>query len=592
MRIGTRALLLPLVPIVPTVLLAGCGTDPGGPGGPGRPAADAAPAANLEWFVDRADESGLDFVHVNGMSGKFYLPEVIGAGVALFDYDNDGDLDAYFVQSGTIGGAPVPPPDAPPPANRGDRLYRNDLNAGENGARTPRFTDVTDRSGIVSRGYGMGVAAGDIDNDGCVDLYLTRFGGNQMFRNNCDGTFTDASKQSGTGGSGWGVSASFLDFDRDGWLDLYVGNYLNYRIEADIPCFSVSGSANYCNPDVYRPQPDRLYRNAGGGRFVDVTAKALVPVAFGPALGVVAADFDGDGWTDIYVANDGQENQLWMNQRDGTFRNTGLLSGSALNAAGRPEASMGVDAGDFDNDGDEDLFMTHLTGETNTTYVNDGTATFEDATARTALGPPSLPYTGFGTAWIDFDNDGWLDILAVNGAVRIIEALEQARDPLPLHQRNQLFRNLGNGRFDEVTRRAGAVFELSEVSRGAAFGDVDNDGDMDVLVSNNGGPARLLVNNIGNRGHWLGLRLTGRQADMLGARVGIFRDGAPTLWRRAHADGSYASANDPRVLAGLGDLTQTPRVRVVWPGGRTEEWNDVAIDRWTTLRVLKEGGGR
>jgi enediyne biosynthesis protein E4 len=305
---------------------------------------------------------------------------------------------------------------------------------------------------------------------------------------------------------------------------------------------------------------------------------------------VVAADFNADGWADVYVANDGEPNLLWINQQNGRFRNTALLAGTALNGLGSAQGSMGVDAGDFDNDGDEDLFVTNLPGEGNTLYVNEGSGLFEDRTARVGLGVPSLPHTGFGAGWFDFDNDGWLDLLVANGAVRIVEDSSRATDVFPLHERNQLFRNLGTGRFEQVTARAGAVFELSEVSRGAAFGDLDNDGDVDVLVTNNNGPARLLINHVGQRSHWVGLRLVGGPGprDMLGARVGVFRNQGPPLWRRARADGSYASANDPRVLVGLGDQAAVSRIRVVWPSGRVEDWTDVAVDRWITL---KEGSG-
>jgi hypothetical protein len=350
---------------------------------------------------------------------------------------------------------------------------------------------------------------------------------------------------------------------------------------------------DYCTPRSYRPLPDRLYRNQRNGTFADVTARARVATEFGPALGVTTADFNGDGWIDIYVANDGKENQLWINQRDGTFRNEALLAGAALPVDGKPEGSMGVDAGDFDNDGDEDLFMTELTFEGSNLYVNDGSGVFEDRSAHSELGPRSTAFTGFGTAWFDFDNDGWLDLLTVNGDVQTIQALAQAKDPFPLHQRKQLFRNLSDGRFEDVTDRAGAVFRLSEVGRGAAFGDIDNDGDIDVLIGNNNGPARLLINTVGNRKHWIGLRLIGRLGqtmarDMLGARVGIIQKDGSTRWRRVRADGSYGSANDPRVLIGLGDLTETPRVRVQWPNGRMEEWSQLPVDRWTTL---EQGGG-
>ena len=265
----------------------------------------------------------------------------------------------------------------------------------------------------------MGVAVGDVDNDGRVDLYRTALGPNQLFRNNGDGTFTDVTGQAGVGDPRWSVSASFTDLDRDGWLDLYVGNYLDHRVDAPQPeCFTRTGEPDYCGPSAYASVPDRLYRNRGDGTFVDVTAVAGVAREYGAALGVAAFDADGDGWTDVYVANDGEPNQLWMNHGNGTFTNGALLAGAALNDSGRTEGSMGVDAGDFDGDGDDDLFMTHLTRETNTLYVNDGLGLFEDRTATIGLGAPSLVYTGFGTAWLDFDNDGWLDLLAVNGAVQ------------------------------------------------------------------------------------------------------------------------------------------------------------------------------
>jgi hypothetical protein len=513
--------------------------------------------------------------------------------VALFDYDNDGDLDVYVVEGWKLG-ADSPAAGAPRRAvdarTLKGRLYRNDLLVRGDGTRDLRFTDVTDPSGIEARGYGMGVAAGDIDNDGWVDLYLTNLGPSQMYHNNGNGTFTDVSRQSGTENQpGFGVSASFVDYDRDGWLDLYVGNNVNYSLANETRCPNPAGARDYCPPQIYGYLPDRLYRNQGGGRFADVTAKALVGGRFGPALGVAAADYNGDGWLDIYVANDGEENLLWINQRDGTFKDTGLVAGAAVNEVGSPEASMGVDAGDFDNDGDEDLFMTHLTTQGNNLYVNQGFGVFRDLSMPSGLGPLSQAYTGWGTAWFDFDNDGWLDLLTVNGTIITVEG--RANQAFPYDQTKLLFRNLRNGRFEDVTARAGSVFQLSESSRGAAFGDIDNDGDTDVVVGNDAGPLRLLVNNIGSRNHWIGLRLVGKDAvrDMLGARVTTIRDDGARIWRRVRSDGSYASANDPRVLVGLGTSTAAPAVHVQWPNGQVEEWPDVPIDQWTTL---KEGSPR
>jgi hypothetical protein len=541
-----------------------------------------------EWFTDRAQETGLNFVHFNGMSGAFLYPELMAPGVALFDYDNDGDLDVFIVQGRMLGKTPVsearPQPSEPSPLQA--RLFRNDLEVHPDGSRTLRFTDVTAASGIDAHGYGMGAATGDYNNDGCVDLYVTSLGQGQLFRNNCDGTFTDVSKLSHTDDVGWSVSAAFVDYDRDGWLDLFVGHYLNYSVEANLHCFSVSGSLDYCPPHVYRPQPSKLFHNNRDGTFTDVTAVAGMSREFGPTLGVATADFNGDGWIDLYVANDSQPNQLWINQRNGTFKNTALLAGVALSPEGGVKASMGVDAGDFDNDGDEDLFITELAGQGDDLYVNDGSGVFEDRSAHAGIRVPSLLFTGFGAGWFDFDNDGWLDLLTVNGAVtQNLEALAR-NEPFPLRQHKQLFRNLGNGQFADVTTQSGAVLQAPEVSRGAAFGDIDNDGDTDVVVGTDSGPVRLLINNVGSRKHWVGLRLIGRTPprDMLGARVAVRRADGLTIWRRARADGSYGSANDPRVLAGLGDSSKPPAVRVIWPDGRREEWSSVPVDRYTTLR--------
>jgi hypothetical protein len=481
----------------------------------------------------------------------------------------------------------VPPHDGKPLTGR---LFRNDLQVRADGTRMLHFTDVTEESGIHANQYGLGVAAADVDNDGWVDLLLTNFGTNQLFHNNGDGTFTDVSKSSGIQSEpGVTVSAAFLDYDRDGWLDLYVGNNVNYTLKNDRKCPNTAGARDYCPPQIYGGTPDRLYRNLGNGRFVDVSAQALSGGKFGPALGVVTADFNGDGWIDIYVANDGEPNLLWINQRDGTFRDTALLAGAALTAEGKAEASMGVDAGDFDGDGDEDLVMTELSGQGANLYINDGSARFRDASAASSLGRLSLPYTGWGTAWFDFDNDGWLDLLIVSGTIVANEG--RTNQPFPYDQRKVLLRNLGNGGFENVTDRAGAVFTLSESGRGAAFGDIDNDGDVDVVVGNDAGRLRLLVNNIGNRSHWLGMRIVGKQGrDALGARVAVIRRDGSRLWRRVRSDGSYGSANDPRVLVGLGQSAEPPKVQVQWPtSGHVEEWSEVAVDRWITLT---EGSGR
>ena len=536
------------------------------------------------WFVDAAATTGLAFTHQNGRSGKFRYPEVIAPGAGLFDSDNDGDLDLLLVQGADLES----PADVDAPDASRSRLFRNDLAIRQDGSRALKFVDVTDASGIAVSGYGMGVAAGDYDNDGCADVYITSLERNYLLHNDCKGRFLDVSQASGTQGAGWSVSAAFIDFDRDGWLDLFAGHYLTWALPLDTPCRGSSGRRQYCAPEIYRAQQSRLYRNNRNGAFVDVTTAAGLATQFGPALGVASADFNGDGWMDFYVANDGEENQLWMNERDGRFVNRAPLAGVALGSSGRPKAGMGVDAADFDEDGDEDLIVANLAGEGHDLYINDGSASFVNGGATSGISHRTLPYTGFGTGWLDVDNDGWLDLLTVNGAVQVPDSLVAPNATSDLAQPPQLFRNLGNGRFEDATHRAGVAALRLDAGRGAAFGDIDNDGDTDIVVANNGGPVRLLLNAIGQNSHWVGLRLVGRNGrDSLGARVAITTKDSRTRWRRARADGSYASANDPRVLAGLGDDTGPVRVRVTWPGGGVEEWPRVEIDRYTTL---VEGG--
>jgi hypothetical protein len=554
---------------------------------PGTTTKDApsVPPENVPFFYERARPLGIDFEHQNGMSGQFYFPEIVGAGAAFLDYDNDGDLDVYLVQGGPLDERERARAHGPM-----DRLYRNDLTSLKDGTVTLHFTDVTDESGIRASGYGMGVATGDFDNDGWVDLYVTNFGSNQLWHNEGNGTFAEVTQQGGVDDTRWSISAAFLDFDRDGWLDLYVGNYVEFDFKSHTPCYAPTSARDYCSPKIYKPVPGRLFRNRGDGTFEDVSVRAGITQAYGGALGVVCADLNGDAWPDMYVANDGRPNQMWLNQQDGTFREEALLAGTAVNMDGVAEGSMGVDAADFDGDGDEDLFMTHISEESNTLYENDGQGWFHDRSVATNIASPSQGLTAFGTAWFDYDNDSWLDLFIANGEVKIIPALARRGDPYPLHQPNQLLKNLGNGRFRDVSKQSGPAFRYSGVSRGAAFGDIDNDGDTDILVTNNKGPARLWLNEGGNQNHWLGLRLmlkSGR--DALGARVAIERPAGPALWRRVRSDGSFASANDPRVLVGLGTHTKGVSViRVYWPTGGIEQWTTVPVGRYTTLR---EGQG-
>jgi enediyne biosynthesis protein E4 len=553
------------------------------------PASVAAAAGPALRFTDRAVETGLRFEHFNGASGELYFAEMMGPGAALFDLDGDGDLDVYLPQGQMLGAArtladALAPPRHPWPLT--DRLYRNDLETLADGSRRLRFTDVTAAAGLAPGDYGYGVAAGDYDNDGRTDLYVTAFGRNRLLRNRGDGTLEDATTAAGAGDPRWSVSAVFFDYDRDGWLDLYVVNYVDFHVGKHVLCPDPTGARDYCGPSAYAPLTDRLLRNRGDGTFEDVSARAGIAAVAAAGLGVAAADFDGDGWPDLYVANDGVANVLWINQRDGTFRDDALLAGVAVNAEGQAEASMGVAVGDADGDGHLDLFLSHLKHESNTLYLGDGEGMFGDATEGARLGTPSWLMTGFGTGFLDPDRDGALDLMVVNGAVTLF-----AGDG-SLAQHDQLFHNRGGGQFHEATREAGPAFAVAAASRGAAFGDLDDDGDLDVLVADNAAPARLLLDESEATGGWVGLRLvTGTPArDALGALATLHRPGEPDLVRLATSGGSYAAANDPRVIFGLGTTVAAAyRVTVLWPSGRREAFAELAPGRY---HELAEGTGK
>ncbi|MFK8029496.1 MAG: CRTAC1 family protein [Gammaproteobacteria bacterium] len=530
-------------------------------------------------FVDVASSSGIDFVHLTGASGQFYFPEIVGAGGALLDYDSDGDLDVYLIQSGTLDGS------SSNASLTGNRLYRNDGYSIDSG----QFVDVTEEAGVGHTGYGMGVATGDYDNDGDLDLYVTNFGDNVLYRNDGTGHFTDVTVESGTNDSGWSTSASFIDTDNDGDLDLFVTRYVNYSIDANKPCKDSAGRLDYCSPSQYPATADTLFENRGDGRFIDISKQAGITAQQGPGLGIIGADLDNDGLTDIVVANDQQANFFWRNLGNNTFEESGLMSGIAYNSAGKAEASMGITSGDFDGDGDEDLFMTHLTTETNTLYLNDGGGRFADATTMSALGPPSLRYTGFGSRWFDFDNDGDLDIFVANGAVVIKNELVDMSS-YPYEESNQLFENIGGQKFVEKTNQAGFGSMPPLVSRGAAFGDIDNDGDVDILVTNSNGPIHLLLNKTDSPSSSIHVSLTGTSSNQgaLGTRVALLYSNGETVWRRVHTDGSYASASDVRVHFAKKADDVIKGIAVVWPSGSREWWPG---EPSTHTVQLREGSG-
>ncbi len=569
--------------LVAAGLLAACSKTPPTPptaletGEPGIPAP----------FRDVAAATGLVFEHFIGASGEHYMSEIMGSGVALFDYDLDGDLDVYLLQGKMLGDREPGESLFPPPGTHwpGNRLYRNELEPGG----SLRFTDVTNESGLRFPDYGMGAAVGDFDNDGDPDLYLTNLGPNRLLRNDGNGQFSDITPGSGTADVAWGTAAGFNDYDRDGDADLFLVNYVDFGVDRNIVCTSPGGRRDYCGPQEYPPLPDRLFRNDGNGRFTDVSGAAGLADSAGPGLGLVWADFNGDGISDAYVANDGAANFLWIGGSDGTFTERGMISGTAFNMMGSPEASMGVTAGDFDGDGDEDLFMTHLFLESNTLYLNDGKASFFDATDQFRLGHGSMAMTGFGSRWFDYDNDGFLDLFVANGNVKLEESRVGQSD-YPFEQPNQLFHNDGGQRFTEIGAD-GDVLSLLGVSRGAAFGDIDNDGDLDIVVTNNNGPARLLLNESNAANNWLQITLNGSRSnrDGTGARIALLREDMPPLWRRSHTDGSYLSASDRRVHFGLGDWSSPVALEVHWPTGTREIFSGIAPNQFI---VLQEGEGQ
>ena len=573
---------------LPAALLFACG------GADGDAEVPAAALSTAPIFVERAAEAGLDFVHRNGAAGDYDYPELLVGGGALLDIDEDGLLDVYLVQSGPVpgaagsgspsssGGASADGPGNPgAPSSAADglrnRLYRN-LGDGA-------FEDVTDAAGVGDAGYGAGATAADYDRDGLVDLYVLNVGANRLYRNGGGGVFEDATARAGVGDDAWSSSAVFFDYDGDLDLDLFVVNYVVWSAARERPCLGPNGLRNYCNPAEYAPAPDTLYRNEGGGRFTDVSEAAGIRSVAGPGLGVVAGDFDGDGLVDLYVANDQAVNHLWLNEGDGTFREDALARGAALNELGQPEAGMGIAVADPDGDGDLDLFLTHLSGETNTFYRNDGAGFFLDATDETGLGGVSQPYTGFGTSWFDYDGDGFLDLFIANGKVTPgDDAAFDYREP------NQLLRARPSGGYEDVSLLAGAALELLETSRGAAFGDLDNDGDIDIVVVNNEGPARLLRNEVGNTASWLIVDLCGGgvlDRSAIGSRVTV-EAGGRSWTRDARPASSFAVGNDPRVHFGLGDAESVDRLEVRWPGGAVTERTGVEVNR--ILRLLAPGG--
>ena len=501
------------------------------------------------YFTDQTQQAGIHFKHINGASEQKYLPETMGSGGLFFDYDNDGHLDIYLVNSGTLSGPPQPyrHPD------HTNVLYRNQGDG--------TFIDATADAGLQqNQGYGMGCLAADYDNDGDADLYLTNFGKNQLYRNNGDGTFADVTSRAGVGDGNWSVSASFGDFDLDGYLDLYVANYLDYQLETAHACF-LEGVHIYCGPHEYPGGRDTLYRNNGDGTFTDVTTRAGVHNT-GKGLGVLFTDYNNDGYPDIFVANDAVPDFLYRNNRDGTFTEVAITVGIAYNSEGRATASMGIASGDYDNDGMSDLFITNFSLEVNSLFQNNGDGFYTMTTFEARLADSSFSQLGFGTQFLDADNNGTLDLFVANG--HVWDNVSDITPSLSYKQKSQIFKNTESGQFKDVSKTAGPFFKRSIVGRGVAIGDYNNDGAMDILVTRCG-EAPVLLRNDSQTHNWVKIRLVGTESnrDGIGAKVWVHTN-ETTQFREATCGGSYASGSEPMLHFGIGIHETIQSIKVKW----------------------------
>lgn len=518
------------------------------------------------WFSDRREQWHLNHVYHSGHVEKHLFPEIIGGGGAAIDFDRDGWMDLYLVQGATWDETPSP--------DLRNRLFRNDGNG--------KFVDVSNGSGTDNSDYSMGAIAGDFDNDGWTDLYVTNLGPNVLFRNKGDGTFADVTQHAGVGDAGWGTSASFLDYDNDGWLDLYVCNYVHWSKERDIACFQPSGRPDYCSPKSYNaPQQDVLYRNNGDGTFTNVTNQSGISAAAGNGLGVLANDFNNDGYTDIFVANDMTYNILWINDGKGNFKNEALNYGCAVDRDGQEKAGMGVFAVDLKGSGKLDIFVANLAGQSDSFYENRG-GFFADQTPQRGLAVDSRPFTRFGVGFHDFDRDGWLDIFIANGRVTMPDQIPASGDPFA--EPNLLLRGLPNHRFERVPdSRAGDATEKG-TSRAAVFADFDNDGSLEIVVVNKDGPAQFLANQLPDKGNWIGLRVfEANGQDALGAIVIVEANGA-SMRRHANPYYGYLASHDPRLLFGMGTESQASKVSVRWSDGLTQEFGVYPANQYHELK--------
>jgi hypothetical protein len=556
----------PLPPLAAALLAATAALAVGaGTAAPPRAARPAAPPAEAVRFADVTSRAGIRFVHNAGRTGRKLLPETLGSGAAFFDADGDGWLDILFVngRDWTSRGRKTLP-----------ALYRNNHDG--------TFTDVTKGSGLDVEMHGMGVAVADYDNDGREDVYVTALDGDRLFHNEGGGRFRDVTAAAGIKNASFGTSAAWVDYDRDGRLDLFVANYVQWTPATDLWCSLDGVTKSYCTPESYKGTSSKLYRNLGNGRFADVSHQAGIDDPTSKALGVTVLDFDGDGWPDLFVANDTQPNKLYRNQRNGTFADVGLEAGVAFGEDGAARGAMGVDAADYDRSGRPHLLVGNFANEMLGLYHNEGSGVFVDEAPRSAVGKASLLTLTFGVFFFDYDLDGFPDIFAANGHLE--QEIHRVQPRIQYEEPPLLFRNLGNGSFADVSNAVGADLARPLVARGAAYGDFDRDGDLDVLVTTNGGPAHLFRNDGGNRNGWLSVRTVGTKSnrDGIGAVVRVATAGG-RQWQMVRSGSSYCSQSDLAVTFGLGKESRVAMLEIDWPSGARQVLQNLPADRFLTV---------
>jgi enediyne biosynthesis protein E4 len=531
----------------------------------------AFPQASKVHFTNITQSSGIRFVHNNGATGKRYLPETLGAGVAFIDYDNDGWQDILFVNSEDWPGAPKRPGTL--------QLYHNNHNG--------TFTDVTQKAGLAVTMYGMGVAIGDYDNDGCDDIFVTAVGQSRLFHNNCNGAFTDVTQKAGMSGvQEFSTSAAWVDYDRDGTLDLIVANYVQWSPKQDIFCTLDGKRKSYCTPESYKGASIRVWHNLGNGKFEDATAKLGLVDATSKTLGIAILDYNNDGWPDFVLSNDTQPNKLYVNDQGKHFSESAVTAGIAYSEEGLARAGMGIDAADYDHSGNPSILISNFSNQMLSLFHNEGHGLFVDAAPSSEVGHASLLTLGFGCFFFDYDLDGWLDIFVANGHIE--DQIENIQKRVRYAEPPHLFRNLANGKFTEVTDQMSADFAKPRVARGAAYGDIDNDGDLDIVIATNGGPAQLFRND-GSTNHSLRVKLQGTKSnrDGIGAVVRV-QSGGNRQWLMMRSGSSYLSQSELVLTFGLGGAGKADRVEVEWPTGQRDTLTNVAADQIITVQ---EGGG-